>query len=162
MTVVGTLPTPTHTHSHIPTHLGSCLVNGQQGSAVVAIATGRSTAIIIVTNCMVSLHICDSVCGVWCGWGIRLQPRTLELNNSILINYCPRSRYTDIELNLYPETRIGNPARSCNDISQDRPSGEYWIAANSTSSPVQVYCDMIRTSCSCNTACRRMDEGSQP
>ncbi len=56
------------------------------------------------------------------------------------------------ELNLYPETRIGNPARSCNNISQDRPSGEYWIAANSTSSPVQVYCDMIRTSCSCNTA----------
>ena len=47
---------------------------------------------------------------------------------------------------------INNPASSCSDISQDRPSGEYWIATDSTSSPVQVYCDMNRTSCSCNTA----------
>ncbi|XP_064387384.1 uncharacterized protein LOC135335766 [Halichondria panicea] len=47
---------------------------------------------------------------------------------------------------------VNNPASSCSDISQDRPSGEYWIATDSTSSPVQVYCDMNRTSCSCNTA----------
>ena len=53
---------------------------------------------------------------------------------------------------FYPGTRIGNPASSCSDITQDRPSGEYWIATDSTSSPVQVYCDMNRTSCSCNTA----------
>ncbi|XP_064388639.1 uncharacterized protein LOC135336710 [Halichondria panicea] len=46
---------------------------------------------------------------------------------------------------------INNPASSCSDIPQDRPSGEYWIATNTTSSPVQVYCDMNRTSCSCNT-----------
>ncbi len=46
---------------------------------------------------------------------------------------------------------INNPASSCSDIPQDRPSGKYWIATNSTSSPVQVYCDMNRTSCSCNT-----------
>ncbi len=46
---------------------------------------------------------------------------------------------------------INNPASSCSDIPQDRPSGEYWIATNSTSSPVQVYCDLNRTSCSCNT-----------
>ena len=52
----------------------------------------------------------------------------------------------------YPGARIGNPASSCSDIPQDRPSGEYWIATDSTSSPVQVYCDMNRTSCSCNTA----------
>ncbi len=45
-----------------------------------------------------------------------------------------------------------DPASSCSDIPQDRPSGEYWIATDSTSSPVQVYCDMNRTSCSCNTA----------
>ncbi|XP_064388427.1 uncharacterized protein LOC135336519 [Halichondria panicea] len=51
----------------------------------------------------------------------------------------------------YPGARIGNPASSCSDIPQDRPSGEYWIR-NTTSSPVQVYCDMNRTSCSCNTA----------
>ncbi len=49
---------------------------------------------------------------------------------------------------FYPGT-INNPANSCSDIPQDRPSGEYWIA---TGSPVQVYCDMNRTSCSCNTA----------
>ena len=47
---------------------------------------------------------------------------------------------------------INNPASSCSDIPQDRPSGEYWIATNTTSSPVQVYCDMNRTSCNCNTA----------
>ena len=47
---------------------------------------------------------------------------------------------------------INNPASSCSDIPQDRPSGEYWIATDSTSAPVQVYCDMNRTSCSCNTA----------
>ncbi len=47
---------------------------------------------------------------------------------------------------------INNPASSCSDISQGRPSGEYWIATNTTSSPVLVYCDMNRTSCSCNTA----------
>ena len=52
---------------------------------------------------------------------------------------------------FYPGTRIGNPASSCSDIPQDRPSGEYWIATDRTSSPVQVYCDMNRTSCSCNT-----------
>ncbi len=46
---------------------------------------------------------------------------------------------------------ISYPASSCNDITQYKPSGEYWIATNSTSSPVQVYCDMNRTSCSCNT-----------
>ncbi len=40
---------------------------------------------------------------------------------------------------------------SCSDIPQDRPSGEYWIATNSASSPVQAYCDLNRTSCSCNT-----------
>ncbi len=40
---------------------------------------------------------------------------------------------------------------SCSDIPQYKPSGEYWIATNATSSPVQVYCDMDRTSCSCST-----------
>ncbi len=46
---------------------------------------------------------------------------------------------------------INNPASSCSDIPQDRSSGEYWIR-NTTSSLVQVYCDMNGTSCSCNTA----------
>ncbi len=44
------------------------------------------------------------------------------------------------------------PVSSCSEIPQDRPSGEYWIVTNSTSTPVRVYCDMNRTSCSCNTA----------
>ncbi len=47
---------------------------------------------------------------------------------------------------------INNPASSCSELPQDRPSGYYWIATNSTSSPFQVYCDTNRTSCSCNTA----------
>ncbi|XP_064401104.1 uncharacterized protein LOC135347143 [Halichondria panicea] len=46
---------------------------------------------------------------------------------------------------------ISYPASSCSDIPQYKPSGEYWIATDSTSSPVRVYCDMDRTSCSCNT-----------
>ena len=46
---------------------------------------------------------------------------------------------------------VSFPASSCSDILQYKPSGEYWIATNTTSSPVQVYCDMNRTSCSCST-----------
>ena len=56
--------------------------------------------------------------------------------------------------NIIPTLRLGTlsyPVSSCSDIPQYQPSGEYWIATNSTSSPVQVYCDMDRTSCSCNT-----------
>ncbi len=47
---------------------------------------------------------------------------------------------------------ISYPVSSCSDIPQYKPSGEYWIATDSTNSPVQVYCDMNRTSCNCNTA----------
>ena len=45
-----------------------------------------------------------------------------------------------------------NPATSCSAISRWSPSGEYWIQTNGTSNPIQVYCDMNRTSCSCNAA----------
>ena len=51
-------------------------------------------------------------------------------------------------------TEIGtiiNPASSCSDIPQDSPSGEYWIQTSSSNCPVQVYCDMNRRNCSCNT-----------
>ena len=41
-----------------------------------------------------------------------------------------------------------NPAVSCSEISQDRPSGEYWLRPNS---PIQVYCDTSSRNCSCNT-----------
>ena len=44
-----------------------------------------------------------------------------------------------------------NPVSSCSDISQDSPSGEYWIQTDNTNSPVQVYCDMNPRNCSCNT-----------
>ena len=47
--------------------------------------------------------------------------------------------------------RFLNPVRSCKDVPQESPSGDYWIQADETSSPVQVYCDMNRTSFSCNT-----------
>ena len=43
------------------------------------------------------------------------------------------------------------PVRSCSDVPPGSPSGDYWIQTNGTSNPVQVYCDMDRTSCSCNT-----------
>ena len=47
--------------------------------------------------------------------------------------------------------RFLNPVRSCKDVPQESVSGDYWIQADETSSPVQVYCDTNRTSCSCNT-----------
>ena len=50
-----------------------------------------------------------------------------------------------------PIGSVENPASSCSDISQDSPSGEYWIQNNNTNSPVQVYCDMNPRNCSCNT-----------
>ena len=43
-----------------------------------------------------------------------------------------------------------NPATSCNQISQDYSSGEYWIQQNSTSTPFQVFCDFSYRNCSCN------------
>ena len=43
-----------------------------------------------------------------------------------------------------------SPARSCINILES-PSGDYWIQTNKTSNPVQVYCDMNRASCSCNS-----------
>ena len=44
-----------------------------------------------------------------------------------------------------------NPLRSCKNVPRGSPSGDYWILADGTISPVQVYCDTNRTSCSCNT-----------
>ena len=43
-----------------------------------------------------------------------------------------------------------NPVRSCSDLQPGVPSGDYWIQPEGASSPVQVYCDMNRTSCSCS------------
>ncbi len=48
---------------------------------------------------------------------------------------------------------------SCSDIPQYKPSGEYWIVTNSSSSPVQVYCDMNRTEPPLRT-CGRSGPGS--
>ena len=47
--------------------------------------------------------------------------------------------------------RFLNPVRLCKDVPQGSLSGDYWILADRTASPVQVYCDMNRTGCSCNT-----------
>ncbi len=84
-----------------------------------------------------------------------LKNRSSQLSNSILAlssNISDQNKFIFRDLNdvqsiiaelgpmaFYPGARIGNPASSCSDIPQDRPSGEYWIATNSTSSPVQVY-----------------------
>ncbi len=94
-----------------------------------------------------------------------LNNQSSQFSNSILAlssNISEQNKYilrnlNDIqsileELEPFYLGTINNPASSCSDIPQDRPSGEYWIATNTTSSPVQVYCDMNRTSCSCNTA----------
>ena len=45
-----------------------------------------------------------------------------------------------------------NPVRSCSDLPPRSSSGNYWILNhnNRTSNPVQVYCDINRTSCSCD------------
>ena len=45
-----------------------------------------------------------------------------------------------------------NPVRSCSDLPPKSSSGHYWILNhnNNTNDPVQVYCDINRTSCSCN------------
>ena len=44
-----------------------------------------------------------------------------------------------------------NPATSCKDILPGTLSGDYWIQTKGKNNPVPVYCDMNRTSCSCNT-----------
>ena len=44
-----------------------------------------------------------------------------------------------------------NPATSCNQISQDRPSGEYWIQPTNTSTRVPVFCETSSRNCSCNS-----------
>ena len=44
-----------------------------------------------------------------------------------------------------PRGSLANPGSSCKDISQESPSGEYWIQNSKTNnSPIQVYCDMDR------------------
>ena len=57
----------------------------------------------------------------------------------------------ELEALRYNLRTFYNPASSCSDISQDSPSGEYWIQNNNTNSPVQVYCDMTSRNCSCNS-----------
>ena len=59
--------------------------------------------------------------------------------------------YTDKESTTIPLGSLNNPASSCSDIPHDSPSGEYWIQTNSSTSPVQVYCDTNQRNCSCNT-----------
>ena len=43
-----------------------------------------------------------------------------------------------------------NPVSSCSNIPQGSPSGLYLIQTSSSNSPVQVYCDMNPTRCSCS------------
>ena len=55
-----------------------------------------------------------------------------------------------IVINSTLQERIGTyfrPASSCKDISQDSPSGNYWIKTSSISLPVQVYCDTSPRNC---------------
>ena len=75
------------------------------------------------------------------------QAQLNDLNQKIQVIF-------QVDRNIIATLQLGTisyPVSSCSDIPQYQPSGEYWIATNSTSSPVQVYCDMDRTSCSCST-----------
>ncbi len=78
-----------------------------------------------------------------------IQNISAQENNSIIL-------FQDVREIIVTVNKL-HPASSCSDIPQyrSRLSGEYWIT-NSNGSPVQVYCDMDRTSCSCNTAGRWM------
>ena len=78
-----------------------------------------------------------------------IQNISVQENNSIIL-------FQDVREIIVTVNKL-HPASSCSDIPQyrSRLSGEYWIT-NSNGSPVQVYCDMDRTSCSCNTAGRWM------
>ncbi len=52
---------------------------------------------------------------------------------------------------FFPGT-LANPATSCSEIPHDRPSGNYWIQNSNANSPIQVFCNMDHTGCSCNAA----------
>ena len=56
-----------------------------------------------------------------------------------------------LEKNVVKIGSLENPATSCNDILQNRPSGLYWIQTNCTSPPSQVYCDTNPRNFSNNT-----------
>ena len=58
---------------------------------------------------------------------------------------------SEIESPSFAVGTIDSPASSCNDIPLDSPSGEYWIQTNSSTSPVQIYCDTYQRNCSCNS-----------
>ncbi|XP_064400166.1 uncharacterized protein LOC135346471 [Halichondria panicea] len=81
---------------------------------------------------------------------INQQTQLSNSNQQIQILFQADRNLTEI-LQLHVGT-VSHPVSSCSEIPQYKPSGEYWIATNSTSSPVQVYCDMNPTSCSCSTA----------
>ena len=44
---------------------------------------------------------------------------------------------------------VANPARSCQEISADLPSGDKWIQPDGASCPIRVYCDLDGSACSC-------------
>ena len=62
----------------------------------------------------------------------------------------PPTKPTESIATEVPIGTINNPARSCSEISFDSPSGDYWIKTNSSTSPIQVYCDTNPRNCSCN------------
>ena len=64
---------------------------------------------------------------------------------------------TDTESTTIPLGFVNNPVSLCCDIPRDSPSGEYWIQTNSSTSPVQVYCDTIIR----GTAAVTLQEGGQ-
>ena len=62
---------------------------------------------------------------------------------------------TDSDLSIVLRRLVGQ-SFSCNDLPPGSPSGTYAIRNRKDGTSVQVYCDMNRTSCSCNTTGRWM------
>lgn len=56
---------------------------------------------------------------------------------------------SNVSIILTKYTAFKNPASPCASISQDSPSGYYWIETADGSSATQVFCDTTRT-CGCN------------
>ncbi|XP_064393714.1 uncharacterized protein LOC135341148 [Halichondria panicea] len=124
-------------------------------SQVLICSAATSALVISVLSLLVAVaalvffnsELRNQLCSATCNQSLNQQLLFTQLNDSI-------AKIESIIGELSPTAffpgSLTNPASSCSDIPQDRPPGEYWIQANNTISPVQVFCDMERTSCSCN------------
>ena len=81
-----------------------------------------------------------------------LELSMLQTNVSVSAAFLNTLQDNVISINetFQENARVGTflrPASSCKDISQENPSGNYWIQSRRLSSPVLVYCDTNRRNC---------------